>query len=200
MGNAGCDGWLRNVVSFGPRFCTLVPVGRKSRRMGWQTSRAHPRQVPPELMCLPLMGHTGKRDKEDGFAQSQVRVLEDCLWMGSCRDLEVRARSFEPHLLWQGFTPEHCLKMSFLKHRKLVIFSQCLWSDYIVNLHVALGIFVFLNTNILWLQLLMHRLLFRTAPCLPWVFPTGFLIQIIPGSGLAFSFLFSSVAFSCILF
>lgn len=105
MGNAGCDdGWLRNVVSrlncsFGPPFCTLVPVGRKCRRMGWQTSRAQPRQVPPEQLCLILMGHTGKRDKEDGFAQSQVRVLEDCLWTASCRALEVRARSSEPHLL-----------------------------------------------------------------------------------------------------
>lgn len=51
---------------------------------------------------------------------------------------------------------------------------------------------MFLNTNVLWLELLTQISLLMTAPYLPQVFPTGFLIQISPGSGLAFSFLFSS--------
>lgn len=45
--------------------------GQKIQVNGLADKQSTAQAGPPEQMCLPLMGHTGKRNKEDCCAQSQ---------------------------------------------------------------------------------------------------------------------------------
>lgn len=170
-GHGKCGvGWLTQECGLQAELQLWTPLlhsgscGQKIPECGLADKQSTPQTGPPSAGVPAPMGHTGKRNKEDHFAQSlgcrsgwpRTVCGQVSAWLSRW---EVEALNLICYwCLWQGFIPENCLKMSFLKHRELVIFSQCLWSDGISNLHIALGASVFLNTNVLWLELLMHRL------------------------------------------